>query len=211
LLSTAARIVAPPTRPGRAQYSMRISGSQHGATFLFFPMNSPPRPLLPSLGIHGLGPHADLPKLPALRWVWAMLAFGPCLLLAGVGLAVSWKTGMWQWAGLAAATLTGGGVWSGYWAGRRFEHHVARWVEGEGLVVEHGVWWRSQTWVPQSRIQHLDVAQGPLDRLWGMARLEVHTAGQHDHRAVVHGLPLAQALALRSALMPQPERAEGSA
>jgi membrane protein YdbS with pleckstrin-like domain len=157
----------------------------------------------PAEGGQALWSGRDLPKLAALRWVWALLAFVPWVLLALLGAAVAWKTGRWEWAGVSAAAVLLGGVWSWHFAGLKTGRHVARWVQGEGLVVAHGVWWRSQTWVPQPRIQHLDVAQGPLERLWGMARLVVHTAGQHDHRAVVHGLPLAQALALRAALMPQ--------
>ncbi len=85
----------------------------------------------------------------------------------------------------------------------RYQAYGAVLHAGEGLVLRHGVWWRTESWVPIARLQHLDLQQSPLERLWGMARLVLHTAGQHDHKTAVHGLPLAEAQALREALMPR--------
>ena len=90
-----------------------------------------------------------------------------------------------------------------HYASLRFAHYRAELHEGEGVVLYSGVWWRSEVWVPTARLQHLDVNQGPLDRRWGMASLSLHTAGSHDHQVSIHGLPLAEAHALREHLLPR--------
>jgi membrane protein YdbS with pleckstrin-like domain len=151
----------------------------------------------------GSGPGASLPKLAQLRWAWALQAALPWLILGGL---IAWRFSGW-WC-LVVVPLSAG--WGWLWSGWRFERHQARWLPGEGLVVEGGVLWRSESWVPLVRIQHLDVMQGPLDRVWRMARLSVHTAGQHDRKAVVQGLPLAQAVALREAIMAQVRGTQGA-
>ncbi|MHC4948989.1 MAG: PH domain-containing protein, partial [Planctomycetota bacterium] len=40
-----------------------------------------------------------------------------------------------------------------------------------GIEIRKGVWWRKVINVPRSRIQHTDVAQGPLLRRFGLATL----------------------------------------
>ena len=106
---------------------------------------------------------------------------------------------------LAVSSLPGlllaGAGW--VYAGLRFAHYRGELHRGEGVLLLDGVWWRSETWLPMARLQHLDVHQGPLDRHWAMATLTLHTAGTHDHQLRLRGLPLAQAHALRSALMPR--------
>lgn len=71
----------------------------------------------------------------------------------------------------------------------------------DGLRIRRGVWWRSETFVPRSRIQHTEVTQGPIARHFGMATLKVYTAGTHQAEIQVEGLPHADALALRDLLL----------
>lgn len=82
----------------------------------------------------------------------------------------------------------------------RYRHGAWR-VTADGVSLRWGAWWRSEQRVPRSRIQHTDVAQGPLERRHGLARLIVHTAGMHHGELVVPGLDHADALALRDALL----------
>ena len=89
------------------------------------------------------------------------------------------------------------------YAARRFAHYRGEHFPLEGVRLQDGVWWQTETWIPIARLQHLDVQQGPLDRRWGMATLSLHTAGSHDHLLRIKGLPLDQAYALRDALMPR--------
>lgn len=143
-----------------------------------------------------------LSKMGALRTLWqlhAMTWLG--LLLAGGWVLLYVKSGrQWSPLWLSGVILLLPGWLYGRW---RHAAYGADLLPGEGLVLRSGVWWRSESWVPIARLQHLDLQQSPLERLWGMARLVLHTAGQHDRKTAVKGLPLAEAQALREALMPR--------
>jgi hypothetical protein len=77
---------------------------------------------------------------------------------------------------------------------------------GEGVVVVRGAWWQRETWVPISRLQHLDIQRGPLERGMGLATLELYTAGSHDYKVRLPGLEPAQAQAMRDALLAELQR-----
>lgn len=68
------------------------------------------------------------------------------------------------------------------------------------LRVVRGLWWRRDITVPFGRVQHLGVAQGPLERLFGLGTLVLHTAGNHNSSVALPGLRHAQALAMRDAI-----------
>lgn len=70
----------------------------------------------------------------------------------------------------------------------------------EQLRVARGWLFRTDTIVPFSRIQHIDVAQGPIERLFGLARLTVHTAGTHNSIVTLPGLSRTDAEAMRDAM-----------
>ncbi len=74
---------------------------------------------------------------------------------------------------------------------------MAHSVDADQLRVLHGRTWHSDTIVPFARVQHIDVEQGPVERTAGLARLVVHTAGNHNSEVVLAGLPLERAHALR--------------
>lgn len=124
-------------------------------------------------GIVAMGVPATLGALLAGAW----------LLLAAIPL-------------LAAALVVAS---AGY--GRAYLRHFRCRLLADGLLIERGVWWRSETFVPRARIQHTDVEEGPLQRRLGMATLEVYTAGTHASRLAVHGLGRDAALRLRDRLL----------
>ena len=98
------------------------------------------------------------------------------------------------------ALVLGGGF--GAWLGRRLRHQ--RWkLDAEGLWLRQGrLWWR-ETRVPASRVQHVDLKHGPLERRFRLATLVVHTAAVHLSGITVRGLDEADAEALRDALARQ--------
>lgn len=65
------------------------------------------------------------------------------------------------------------------------------------LRVVKGVLFHADTVVPFSRVQHLDVEQGPLERMFGIARLILHTAGTHNTSVTLPGLAHADAVTMR--------------
>lgn len=67
----------------------------------------------------------------------------------------------------------------------------------ERLRVVRGVMFRSDTVVPFGRVQHIDVDRGPLERMFGLATVTVHTAGSHNASVSLGGLAHEDALAMR--------------
>src|SRR5690606_34456169 len=97
---------------------------------------------------------------------------------------------------LAAAAL---GAWLGW---RRYRH--TRWrLDGDGFGLRRGRLWQSDTRVPGSRVQHLDIRRGPLERRFGLATLVIHTAGTRHSAVSVSGLDAADAERLRDHLARQ--------
>ncbi len=149
-----------------------------------------------------------LGKMRALRLLWQLrAALWSALILMGPAFGLLYLADeAWPGRRLLGAVLVASllsllwGLLYGSW---RYLAYGAALHAGEGLVLRSGVWWRTESWVPIARLQHLDLQQSPLERLWGMARLVLHTAGQHDHKTTVQGLPLAEAHALRESLMPR--------
>ncbi len=87
----------------------------------------------------------------------------------------------------------------------------ARWryVVGEqSLELHHGVIVHSRSWVPWFRIQHVDVAQGPIERRLGLAHLVVHTASASTD-ATIPGIPAADAEHMRALILSRVGRDEG--
>ena len=136
-------------------------------------------------------------RLTALAWT-AVTIIGVFSLVIVLEIEVS----------LAAAVLLYAPLFSGFigawiYAGKRFSAYEATFFPGSGMRVRSGVLWRKENWLPITRLQHLDVQQGPWGRKLGMASLTLHTAGTHDHELVLHGLPTNDAHKLRETLMPR--------
>ena len=74
-----------------------------------------------------------------------------------------------------------------------------------GLTIR-GQFWRREILVPRSRVQHLDIERGPIERHFGLATLIVHTAGTRLHALRQPGFLDADAVALRDALVPASAR-----
>jgi hypothetical protein len=80
----------------------------------------------------------------------------------------------------------------------------ARWrLDGDGLRIRNGRFWRSEVLVPRARVQHLDIERGPIERRFGLATLVVHTAGTRLNAVRQPGFDEDSATRLRDALVPQ--------
>ena len=111
-----------------------------------------------------------------------------------------------QGAGVLAACTLGGallGAVFGAWRGERRWRRTRWLLDDAGFNLRRGQWWRSETRVPQSRVQHLDVRRGPLQRRLDLSTLVIHTAGTRFHAVSVDGLDAGDAERLRDALARQ--------
>lgn len=74
-------------------------------------------------------------------------------------------------------------------------------LRDEDVLIRSGVWWRTLRSVPRSRVQHVDVTSGPLDRAFELAQVSLYTAGGMGPVATIPGLSREAAEQLRAALM----------
>jgi membrane protein YdbS with pleckstrin-like domain len=80
--------------------------------------------------------------------------------------------------------------------GRRFKRWGYAKTEDE-LHVAHGVLVHTETSVAFHRVQHIDVAQGPIERMCGVWELVLNTSGTSNSQIRLPGLSRATAEALR--------------
>lgn len=69
----------------------------------------------------------------------------------------------------------------------------------DDLLISRGVLWREQTVVPYGRMQLVEVTSGPLERRFGLASVQLHTAAAASD-ARIPGLVPAEAERLRDRL-----------
>ncbi len=105
----------------------------------------------------------------------------------------------WTWAGAAAVA---GLAWTGWRVIR-----AGRWVRTfgyaereEDLLITHGLWNKRLTAIPYGRMLSVNVESGPIDRSWGLARVELVTASVQS-AGTIPGLEQAVAAQLRDRLI----------
>lgn len=70
-------------------------------------------------------------------------------------------------------------------------------LDSDELWIASGLLVRTETVVPLKRVQHIDVSQGPIERIFGVTRLLLHTAGTMNSLVVLPGLARETAEAIR--------------
>jgi uncharacterized protein len=167
------------------------------------PMQPPPLPVLAA----GEFRHVD----PNLIWVDRIAAAGRSLVLIGFAFAgmmiVTLNPDIAP--GLRRATviawgalfpLLGARAW--FWPPIRYRH-LFYCLKPDCLVIRRGVFWKMETVVPKSRIQHVDIVQGPLQRGYQISDLILHTAGTRYALVPLGGLTQSLAPLLRNDLLDQ--------
>jgi membrane protein YdbS with pleckstrin-like domain len=90
-------------------------------------------------------------------------------------------------------------LWALWSPGRRYRSWGYR-IEEDEIHIQHGLWTRIRTIVPFGRVQHIDVAQGPIERQFGVARLILHTAGTRSSAVGLPGLESGEAERIRDVI-----------
>ena len=132
----------------------------------------------------------------ALPAAIAAAVLGEVLLESLGGVGDGWLLGV---AGFVVAGAFGA------WLGMKQYTHTRWRVDAHGLAVRRGRFWQRETRVPATRVQHLDLKRGPLQRWRGLATLVVHTAGTEHSAVSVPNLDVADAERLRDRLGSQIE------
>ncbi|WP_194756729.1 PH domain-containing protein [Aliidiomarina indica] len=86
------------------------------------------------------------------------------------------------------------------WAPRRFRV-TAFATEPKEVHFRVGALWYRHTAVTHNRIQHLEIEQSPFERMLGLARLIIFTAGGSGADLTIPGLARDDAMALRDELL----------
>lgn len=121
-------------------------------------------------------------------------AIAPAVLAEVFDLTTPWLVG--PFGGLLGAVL-------GAWLGIK-QHRYTWWLlDDDGFSLRRGRLWRSETRVPESRVQHLDLKRGPLQRRYRLATLVIHTAGTRHSAVTVPCLDEGDAERLRDRLARQ--------
>lgn len=113
------------------------------------------------------------PKLIPARRVALLLAY--VLVLAGV-IALFLIPGVPRWIAVCAAVAALAVlVWAWWLVGRRVRS-FGYCERGDDLLVTSGIMFRRLVIVPYGRMQLVDVKAGPIDRLFGVTTVQLHTA-----------------------------------
>ena len=135
------------------------------------------------------------PRMWTARQTLLAVVAGPITLaVAGLTLAADGAA-----AGLAvfAVLFVASGCW---WLVLRGRYQAWGYAErGDDLLVRRGLLVRRLSVVPYGRMQLIEVSAGPIDRIFGLATVQLHTASASTD-ARVPGLPADEAQRLRDRL-----------
>lgn len=147
--------------------------------------------------------HPNFVRMEILAgWVWTAVL----TLASGIGLAILLFGGSlpgWAQAALISAELVFVVLlcWAAQcWPAIDYRHRAYR-ISEFGIQVRKGVLWRMVCDVPRTRVQHIDVNQGPIERRFGLANLVLHTAGTISASVKLEGLGYDTAVAIRDHLI----------
>lgn len=122
--------------------------------------------------------------------VWTVLLAGVTGVLLGLFAGPVWA--------VLALLWVAAGAWCWVLLGRNWRSW--RYAErSDDLLISRGVLWREETVVPYGRMQLVEVSSGPLERRFGLASVQLHTAAAATD-ARIPGLAPAEAERLRDRL-----------
>lgn len=113
-----------------------------------------------------------------------------------------------DWTWLAMAGLWVASISLVLWVAHKRYRHTHWKLDADGFSVRRGRLWQWETRVPTSRVQHLDIKRGPLERAHRLASLILHTAGTRLNAVSISGLDDADAERLRNYFSRQIDRQE---
>lgn len=148
------------------------------------------------------------PRVVAFDRVIGWIVTGSVSISILLGILVAWIATsppgwVWDVCGFVWVVVTASLAWLGQvWPERAYQA-TSYLVDDVGIEIRRGVYWRAIVVVPRSRVQHIDVLQGPLRRSYGLAVLVIFTAGTEHSSVSLPGLAHPTALALRDLLLPE--------
>jgi uncharacterized protein len=187
------------TLPGAEPGEHQSRGPMHEEDEVATPIHEEPREPEEPQALEG--PRKLEGRVLALWWMvafaWALVlstgAFmAHLLILPGID-ALRWLRDLGPWPMVALFFL-----WAIFVPPLRYR----RWryaLRDDDLWIRQGIFWRSVSVIPYRRLQFVDTRQGPLENLFGLAQLVVHTAAPGTS-GLVPGLDREEAETIRERL-----------
>ncbi|MFN0111441.1 MAG: PH domain-containing protein [Blastocatellia bacterium] len=132
-----------------------------------------------------------------------LITFGVVILaMLAVAVSIGWKLPsqrIWLavgWLALAAICLS-----FSFWFPARYYRTWGWRIDEKVLELRHGRLVEHMRLIPLARLQHVDLERGPLERMFGLASLVIHTAGTHAAATTIPGLEAETAARLRDHLV----------
>ncbi len=143
---------------------------------------------------------------PLVVRVWTIengLTLGLLLLGASIGfIALAINTGAPKiWLALVWLIILGIFLVQVAWFPKREYKNWSYEMTEQILELRFGVIWQKAVLIPLSRLQHVDLHRGPLERHFGLSSLEIHTAGTKNASHKIPGLKPDAAIKLRDDLV----------
>ena len=117
----------------------------------------------------------------------------------GVSIAVTEKLPIWFYVLLPLLLLTFGGFL--FWINRIAFKKRGFAIREKDLLYRSGVLSTTTTIVSFNRIQHIAVNEGVLSRMYGLAALEIYTAGGSSSDLTISGIERDKAISIKEYLM----------
>ena len=138
----------------------------------------------------------------SLLIIWAVISIAILVGLGYIVLTAGFDLVFWICCGVGLSLIAASGLFALLWP--KIEHAKIRYrVDPLGIEIHQGVWWRSQICVPIGRVQHADVGQGPLQRIFGVSTLTLYTAGTSHASVSIEGLDHSLAVDVRDWIVHQ--------
>ncbi len=170
------------------------------------PIEHPPRQTATPSPIPPLDHYHPLD--PNVVWLWRLSSTINWLVLLTLLLAAAIGLGGFLWHQLIpslclwTALLLFACFWIAYYPRRAHAAWGYR-LNDTVLEIRKGVWFQVIQLLPLSRLQHVDLERGPLERSLNLASLTLYTAGTQEAAITLPGLNHATAAALRDTLVIQ--------
>jgi membrane protein YdbS with pleckstrin-like domain len=129
----------------------------------------------------------------ARRLVLGVVALVPLLAVVVVAILAAWP-----WLLLVLVPWLAMVVWL-FWLIGRQVRAIGYAEREDDLLIRSGVMFKNMVVVPYGRMQYVDVEAGPVDRAFGVARVQLHTASPGTD-AAIPGLVPEEAARLRERL-----------
>ncbi len=71
------------------------------------------------------------------------------------------------------------------------------------IIYQEGLFWRTYTVLPFNRVQHAEVQQGPIERLFSLGKLKIYTAGGSSSDLAISGLQYETAQSMKHYILHQ--------